>query len=242
MGLTDFLKSDIFEAYWITALVAYMLGSMSFAIIFSWVFEKKDVRDYGSGNAGATNVFRSVGIAPGVLTFIMDFVKGAAAMALSRVIFNVECGTGGELDADRSICFCIAGLFALLGHLYPVYFGFRGGKGVLTLGGIMLILSPVRFLIVLVIFIIMFASTQIVSLSSCVCAILYPVVTFIQLYFFYYRRSPEIYNGRFLLIQTLMAVVFGAIVLIKHHSNIKRIFNGTEQKLVIKGHKAHKAV
>ncbi len=234
MGFTEFLKSDVFEAFWITALVAYMLGSLSFAIIFSWIFEKKDVRQYGSGNAGATNVFRSIGIMPGALTFVMDFAKGAAAMALSRVIFNVTCGDGAELDAERSIGFCIAGLFALLGHLFPMYFGFRGGKGVLTLGGIMLILSPVRFLIVLTIFIIMFASTQIVSLSSCVCALLYPIVTFAQLFFFYYRKNPEIYNGRFLLVQTLMAVLFGAIVLAKHYTNIQRIFAGTEKKLEIK--------
>ena len=238
MGLMQFLKSDIFEAYWISALVAYILGSLSFALVFSWIFEKKDVRDYGSGNAGATNVFRSIGIAPGVLTFIMDFGKGALALALSHVIFDIECGTSPQYSAEKSICFCIAGLFALLGHIFPIYFGFRGGKGVLTLAGIMFILSPVRFFIVLAIFIVVFLITHTVSVCSCICALLYPLVTFLQLFFVYHKGQPELYDWKYLIIQTVMAAVFSAIVLIKHRSNIERIFNGTEPKLVIKRHSA----
>lgn len=233
MNIIEFLKSNVFEAYWISALVAYMLGSLSFAVIFSWLFEKTDVRNYGSGNAGATNVFRSVGFWPGLLTFVLDFAKGAAAMALSTVIFNIACGKEAFV-AERSICFCIAGLFALLGHLYPVYFGFRGGKGVMTMAGIMLIISPLRLLCSVMVFVIAFGITRIVSVGSCACGIAYPILTFLELYFRYHKQQPDVYDTKYLITQTAMAVVFGGIILFKHKSNIKRILNGTEPKSTIK--------
>lgn len=236
MNVFEFLRSGVFEAYWISAVVAYLLGSLSFAVIFSWLFEKTDVRNYGSGNAGATNVFRSVGFWPGLLTFVLDFAKGAAAMALSTVIFNITCGKEAYV-AERSICFCIAGLFALLGHLYPLYFGFRGGKGVMTMAGIMLILSPLRLLLTLSVFIIAFAFTRTVSIGSCACALAYPVITFFELFFRYHKQQPDVYDTKYLVTQTIMAVVFGAIILLKHRSNIKRIINGTEPKMVIKKNK-----
>ena len=233
MNIIEFLKSSVFEAYWISALVAYLLGSLSFAVIFSWLFEKKDVRDFGSGNAGATNVFRSVGFWPGLLTFVLDFAKGAAAMALSTVIFNIACGKEAYV-AERSICFCVAGLFALLGHLYPVYFGFRGGKGVMTMAGIMLIISPIRLLCSVLVFAIGFGTTRIVSVGSCACGIAYPIITFLDLYFRFHKQQPEVYDAKYLITQTAMAVVFGGIILFKHKSNIKRILNGTEPKSTIK--------
>lgn len=233
MNIIEFFRSSVFEAYWYSALVAYLLGSLSFAVIFSWLFEKKDVRNFGSGNAGATNVFRSVGFWPGLLTFVLDFAKGAAAMALSTVIFDVVCGTEAYV-AERSICFCIAGLFALLGHLYPVYFGFRGGKGVMTMAGIMVILSPLRLLCTLAVFIIAFAFTRTVSIGSCACALAYPVITFLELFFRFHKQQPDVYDTKYLIVQTAMAVVFGAIILLKHGSNIKRILNGTEPKMTIR--------
>ena len=234
MSMIEFFKSDVFDAYWITALVSYLLGSLSFAIIFSWLFERKDVRNYGSGNAGATNVLRSVGLIPGILTFIFDFAKGLSSMLLSQVILEAVCGTDQPYTAEKSIAFCIAGLFALLGHIFPIFFKFRGGKGIMTLAGIIIILSPLRFLMILAVFLIGFGLTKTVSIGSCACGIFYPIITFLELYFLRYRVDPVTYNKEYLIIQTVVAVIFGITVLITHRGNIKRILNGTEPKTTIK--------
>jgi len=238
VNIINFFKSDAFDAYWITAIVSYLLGSLSFAVIFSWIFERKDVRNFGSGNAGATNVLRSIGLLPGICTFIFDFGKGLAAMLISQVILKAVCGAEQPFTAEKSICFCVAGLFALLGHIFPIFFGFRGGKGIMTLAGIIIILSPLRFALILTVFLIGFGLTKTVSIGSCACGIFYPVITFLELYFLRYRVDPVTYNKEYMLIQTIVAVVFGITVLITHRGNIKRILNGTEPKMTIKKNKA----
>lgn len=234
MSFVEFLRSDVFEAYWITALIAYLLGSLNFAIIFSWLFERTDVRNYGSGNAGATNVLRSVGLVPGILTIIFDFAKGLSSMLLSQSILVAVCGDESPYTAEKSICFCVAGLFALIGHIFPVFFKFRGGKGMMTLAGIIIILSPLRFLMILTVFFIGFGLTRTVSIGSCACGVFYPAITLLELYFFRYRVDPVTYNREYLITQTVLALVFGITVLITHRQNIKRIINGTEPKTTIK--------
>lgn len=219
-------------AYTLSAVVSYLLGSISFAVIFSWIFSHDDVRKYGSGNAGATNVFRTIGIKAGICTFICDLLKGALALWLSNCIYSaIVAPENGSGLAERSICLGIAGLFALLGHLYPLYFNFRGGKGVLTLAGIILMLSPIRFLCLLGVFIIVFALTRLVSAGSCICALCYPIITFVYCYFIEHARAPQNYSMRYVLFQTGIALIFGSIVLIKHRTNIARIFAGTEAKM-----------
>lgn len=231
--------AEFIPAYVLIALIAYILGSISFAVIFSRVFTNRDVRNYGSGNAGATNVFRAIGILPGILTFICDIAKGAAAILCSRWIYRLLVREKGlpESAAALSIAMCVAGIFALLGHLYPLYFGFKGGKGVLTVGGIILMLSPVRFLFVLLAFIVVFAITQRVSMGSCAAAIAYPITTFIHCMFFEHRADPSAYPMAYVWIMTAMAVLLGAGVLIKHKDNIRRMIAGTEPKMVFKSKK-----
>lgn len=231
---------DIFSplsigAFSVSAAVAYLLGSISFAIIFSKVFANDDVRNYGSGNAGTTNVFRSIGVVPGILTFFCDFGKGALAILFSEFILNAfGLSDGGENKAIICVAASIAGLFAVLGHLYPLYFNFRGGKGVMTLAGIIFMLSPLRFCVLFGIFLIVFALTRTVSIGSLLASGLYPVATFIECYYLQYKINPELYTSTYVITQTLVAVMFAIMVFIKHKSNIKRIFEGTEQKLVFK--------
>lgn len=142
----------------LTALISYLLGSISFAVIVSRALAHKDVRDYGSGNAGLTNVVRNFGKLPGLLTLVGDFSKGVVAVMLGRVIFDRLAGLEPQYGA------CVAGLFVIIGHIFPVFFGFRGGKGVLTTAGIALVIDPRVFLIAVSIFIIVFLITRIVSI------------------------------------------------------------------------------
>ena len=229
------LSAGLVTAYVTTAVMAYLLGSISFAIIYSWFFAKKDVRKLGSGNAGATNVFRSIGVLPGVLTFICDLGKGVLALVCSDAIITTTVSESlSDSSAAKSLGFCVAGLFAVLGHLYPVYFGFRGGKGVLTVAGIILMMSPVRFLFLLGVFIVMFIFTQTVSICSITAAAAYPVITFLYCYFAEHSADAVRFPMSYVWMQTCLALILGGIMIIKHRSNIVRIMNGTEPKLTIK--------
>lgn len=230
------ITPHIIAALVASAVIAYLLGSISFAVIFSKLFANDDVRNHGSGNAGATNVFRSIGVGAGVCTFFCDFGKGALAILVSRLLMN-WAGLPADVPENMPMVYIaanIAGLGALLGHLYPLYFGFRGGKGIMTMAGIIFILSPIRFLALLGVFIIAFAFTRTVSIGSILDGITYPIITFVHCWFFQRIQQPEIYTTGYVAIQVIIAAFFGLIVIIKHRSNIKRILDGTESKLVIK--------
>ncbi len=201
-------------AFILSGLIDYLLGSISFAIIVSKIFAHDDIRKYGSKNAGMTNILRTYGKLPAFCTFLGDFLKGVVAVVVSRWIFSAMGITG--IDAGY-----VAGFFALLGHLYPLYFGFRGGKGVLTSLGIILVVNPMVFFILLVIFIPVLFITKIVSLVSITGALLYPFVTLIV---DLCLRKPVLYDF-------LFAALFSVIVIYKHRENIKRLLNGTERRI-----------
>jgi len=227
---------QIVLAFVFSSIIAYLLGSISFAVIFSRLFAKDDVRNHGSGNAGATNVFRSIGVGAGVATFFCDFGKGALAILVSRLLMS-WAGVPADVPENMPMIYIaesVAGLFAVLGHLYPVFFGFRGGKGIMTLAGIIFILSPARFLALLIVFIIAFIFTRTVSVGSIMDGVTYPVITFIHCWFFQRAQQPQIYTTSYVLLQVIVAALFGLVVIFKHRSNIRRILDGTEPKLVIK--------
>jgi glycerol-3-phosphate acyltransferase PlsY len=196
-----------------TAVAAYLLGSVNFAIIVSRLHAKDDVRKHGSGNAGMTNILRTYGKGPAAVTALGDLAKTVIAIFLAKWIF----ARAGIMDIDPGY---IAGLFVILGHVYPVYFGFRGGKGVITTLGVMLIVNPVAFLIIVAIFVPLIFITKIVSLSSVLGAILYPILTYA---FTYMQNGPIRYN-------TAFALLYAAIVLYGHRDNIKRLLRGEENK------------
>ena len=198
----------------LAAIVAYLLGSISSAVIVSRGYAHDDVRKYGSKNAGMTNVLRTYGKLPALFTFLGDFVKGILAVLAGRLIFSLL----GVTDFDAGY---LAGFFALLGHLYPIYFGFKGGKGVLTSLGIILVVNPLVLLILLIIFLPVLFITRIVSLVSVTGAVLYPFVTLIV---DLCLRKPVLFDF-------LFAVLFSLIVIWRHRSNIQRLLNGTERRI-----------
>lgn len=219
--------------YLLTALEAYLLGSISFSIIFTWLFKREDIREYGSGNAGATNVLRSVGKLPALLTLVGDFGKGVLAVVIGRIIFGNMSTQVLDGANVQQVGACVAGLFALLGHCFPVFFKFRGGKGVLTAAGIMFIISPKVFLCCFVAFFIVILASRIVSLASISAAVTYPIATFIITYFFEYRALENVPSS-YWIISTVSAAVFGGLVIFMHRSNIKRLIDGTESRLTVK--------
>ncbi|MBE6883139.1 MAG: glycerol-3-phosphate 1-O-acyltransferase PlsY [Ruminococcaceae bacterium] len=205
---------EIFLAGVITAVVSYLLGSINFAIIFSKIFKKDDVRRHGSGNAGMTNVLRTYGAALAIPTLLGDFLKGVAAVMIGKCLFEYFAVT--VVDGQY-----VAGLFVLLGHVFPLFFKFRGGKGAMTSLGIMVIIDYRAFLVVIGIAMIVLLASKYVSLASISGAVVYPIITCILM----------LSDGPFLVWNEIFAIIFAIIVISKHHENIGRLMKGTESKL-----------
>ncbi len=198
----------------IVAVISYLLGSISFAVIISKKLCGDDVRNHGSGNAGMTNVLRVYGKKMAALVCIGDFAKGIIAVFIGRLIFE----SVGITILDGGY---VGGAFALLGHLFPVYFGFKGGKGVLTSAGIMLVINPVVFLFLVPATVVLMFLTRIVSLGSVIAAVLYPVITHLVNTYIYHDASP---------VDTIAAAFICVVVVLMHRENIKRLLNGTESR------------
>ena len=203
----------------ITAIVAYLIGSVNFSVIFSKKFAGFDVREKGSGNAGSTNMLRSVGKGAAALTLLCDILKGVVAILIAIAIgsiFNVS---------DKALLVQIAGVAVVIGHTFPIFFGFKGGKGVATSLGILLMTNWQIGLICLVFALVLIILTQMVSLGSCAAAILFPVLTlFIKQHFI-----VEDGSGYF-----IYSIILAIIVLYNHRENIKRMLNGTENRISFK--------
>ncbi len=187
---------------------AYFLGSLNFGIIISERFYHEDVRDKGSGNAGSTNMLRSFGKKAAVLTLVGDAFKTAVSCSAGFLIYGIPG-------------MYISGLFCMLGHMFPCYYKFKGGKGIVCLA-VMVAMTDWRvFLILFAVFLILVIGTRYVSLGSVIVSMLYPVVL---------NRM----NNTGLLSIELVAVAVAALVVYKHWGNIKRLREGTESKLSFK--------
>lgn len=199
---------------WIlTAAVAYLLGSLSFGIILSKVKYKKDIRDYGSNNAGMTNTLRTFGKGAAAFVFIFDALKGTLAALLAKYLL---CG-----DQDPALCAYVAVFFAVFGHMFPVYFKFKGGKGAATALGATTALQPLTFPLVMIPFFIVVLTTKMVSLASIISGALLPIVTFC---IYHFKGEPT-------LVPTVGTALLGALIIFMHRSNIKRIIKGEERKI-----------
>ncbi len=195
------------------AAVAYLLGSIPFGLILVRVVRGEDVRQSGSGNIGATNVARTGGAKLGVATLVLDALKGYAGVAFANAVSH------RETSMDVGLAAALAALCAILGHVFPVWLKFRGGKGVATAVGAFIGLAPRAVLVVLAIFLIIVAISRYVSLGSVVASAVFPILAY-----FLYRGTSTIAD---------LLVMFAASLLIifKHKANIGRLLKGTENRL-----------
>lgn len=203
----------------VVAIIAYLIGSINFSVIFSKKMAGFDVREKGSGNAGTTNMLRSVGKKAAAITLICDILKGVVAILIAMFIawaFKVE---------NASLLVQIAGIAVVLGHTFPIFFGFKGGKGVATSLGILIMSNWQIGLICLVFGVVLIALTRMVSLGSCAAAVLFPVLTlFINEHYIVSQGSSYL----------IYSIILAVIVLFNHRSNIQRILSGKENKISFK--------
>jgi glycerol-3-phosphate acyltransferase PlsY len=212
-------------------LVGYLLGSINSAVILSKILYRDDIRRHGSGNAGMTNMLRTFGLSAAALTLLGDLIKTALAIVAGSILggFSYLGGISvGGLYCDLPLNY-IAGFFAVIGHILPIYHGFKGGKGVLCTATVALILTPIEFAILLLIFVGMVAFTKYVSLGSVTVAVLYPVVVnaYVKLVF---NSTPHF-------ILSLCLIILAIFIVWCHRENLVRISNRTERKISIGGKK-----
>jgi glycerol-3-phosphate acyltransferase PlsY len=197
---------------WI-AVAAYLLGSIPVGYLLVRLFRRQDIRTVGSGNIGATNVLRSEGKALGAATFILDVVKGAAAVLLGALVAAPLLPAIPPRNVEA-----LAALFAVLGHMFPVWLKFRGGKGVATGFGVFLVAAPWAALSSITLFAIIFAITRYVSLGSIIGAASFPVFAW-----FMVRGDRPAF---FIVVQAIVAL----LIIVKHHPNIRRLVAGNEHR------------
>ncbi|MFB5089749.1 glycerol-3-phosphate 1-O-acyltransferase PlsY [Psychrobacillus sp. PGGUH221] len=187
----------------LTLILSYLIGSISFALVIGKMFYKKDIRDYGSGNLGATNAYRVLGIKVGVIVAIADILKGTFACLLPLIL-------------DSTVNPIVCGLLAILGHIFSVFASFKGGKAVATATGVFLFLTPLGVFVGFVVFVLTLLFTKYVSLSSMLAS------TVLSIYSLIFEDK----------VITVLSLLISVSIIILHRQNIKRIVNGTENKIV----------
>ena len=200
----------------ILVLCAYLIGSFPSAVWIGKLFYNKDVREYGSGNAGATNTFRVLGVRAGLPVLLIDIFKGWLSVNLI-LLFNQNINSSLNVDRFFEIQLVLA-LSAVLGHLFPIYTGFRGGKGIATMLGVLIGILPIAALGSSVIFLIFLLLFRYVSLASIIASISFPLIVFLFL---------EIDNDAL----NLFVIFVPILSLITHQKNIEKLFKGEETKV-----------
>ena len=205
--------------YIIVVRISYLIGSISFAVIISKKMAGFDVREKGSGNAGATNMLRSVGVKAAVLTLIGDCLKGVVAILIAVLIGKIA------KNLDKALLVQLAGIAVILGHTFPIFFNFKGGKGVATALGVVLVTNWQIGLICLVFALVLMVLSRMVSLGSVGACVLFPVLVL------FIKNNYIVTEGSSYLIYSIILAI---IVAFNHRSNIKRLLNGTENKISFK--------
>lgn len=212
----------------IIATVSYLLGCINASIIVTKLLDSgNDIRKFGSGNAGFTNVLRTKGKKLAVYTFLIDFLKGLTAIYISHLFMSTVCGI-----PCNSFMFCfgeyLSCLSCIIGHVYPCFFEFRGGKAILTAWATTLLIDKNIFVMLIIVFLIVLLITKIVSLASVVAAIALPISSLLSSFVF--RENFSYDKG---LISLVFCIVISVLVVYKHRANIQRIINGTEKTITI---------
>ncbi len=200
-------------------VVAYLIGSVNFAIIFSKLLHNDDVRAHGSGNAGSTNMLRTYGLKTALLTFVCDFMKGVISTLIGMFVMPYWLGF-----------LYITGFACLIGHAFPIYHGFRGGKCVAAMAGVILVINPMAFTLILLAFVFIVLLSHYISLGSVLCAMAFPVANIIMP--FYVSPAPPV--------GIIMSLLMAALVIFLHRKNIVRLWNGNESKVSFKSKKNEK--
>lgn len=227
-GLLTYLMPDgingfvLFASMFAVLFTSYLLGSINSAILLSKLVYKDDIRKHGSGNGGMTNMLRTFGGKAALLTLVGDLLKTALSIFIAGFVFGFYYNAG---ICTRDMCY-VAGLFAVLGHVFPLYYRFKGGKGVLATSTMALILTPVPFLILFAIFAAIYAMSKYVSLSSVSVAVLYPVLLHGTFAFVFHAHMPGLIS--------LSTIVLACLIVWCHRENLKRIGEGTERKTYLK--------
>ena len=204
-------------AYIVVAILSYLIGSINFSIIISKKVAGFDVREKGSGNAGTTNMLRTVGKKAALITLVCDILKGVISILLALLIGKIA------KEANNSILVQIAGILVIIGHTFPIFFKFKGGKGVATAVGVLLTTNWQIGLICLIFGLVLIALTRMVSLGSITAAILFPILVLLI-------KTNYIVEGNYFIYSLIIAVM----VVFNHRENVKRLLSGTENKLSFK--------
>lgn len=198
--------------YLLCIILAYLLGSFNFGILISkWIYHD-DIRKFGSKNAGMTNMLRTYGKGAAAGTLIGDTLKAVFSVLIGRLIFGIDGAY-------------VAGLFCIIGHVFPLYFHFQGGKGVVTAATMILLLNPLVFLFLFIIFILIVAATKYISLGSIICIMIYPI---------FLNRMQNLNGMQTRGFPQIIAIMIMLLILFLHRENIKRLLAGTESKVSFK--------
>ncbi len=203
----------------IISVIAYFIGSINFSIIISKKFAGFDIRDKGSGNAGTTNMLRTVGRKAAIITLVLDILKGVVAIVIAYIVTLII------KDKQIShILLQLAGIFVIIGHTFPIFFTFKGGKAIATTLGVLLMVNWQIGLICLVFALVLMVLTRIVSVGSCAAAVLFPVLTI------FIHTNYLVPHSNYL----IFSIIVSVIILFNHRENIKRLMQGKENKLSFK--------
>lgn len=211
----------------VVAVISYLIGSLNSAIISVRLVKGKDIRDYGSHNAGLTNVYRTFGGLSAAMTLIIDLLKGIV------VVFGARGALfwSGLFSADEHsvVTACMIGaMFAVMGHCFPIFYGFKGGKGILIAAVCTICINPLVFLLAVTAFLIVFIATRYVSLSSITCCVVYPICFVIADLIMF--GSVDLYT----LAHFFIALAMGVFCFVRHWPNIQRLRNHTESKFTFR--------
>lgn len=201
-------------------IVSYLLGSINWALVISRIVYHDDIRRYGSGNAGTTNILRTYGRKAAAFTFVGDTLKGTLSILFACVMFGCP-------RTERYYLFLVAAAYlsafvCILGHVFPCFSHFKGGKGFATLAGVILVLDPAIFLILFVVYVPFVILSHYISLSSIMVALFYPILL---------HSFDRVFTG--IGLHVLITLLMGILITWCHRSNIKRLLEGTERKFYL---------
>ncbi len=206
----------------IVLVASYLVGALPFGYLIARGVGGIDIRQHGSGNIGATNVARVLGWPFFALVFILDFAKGAAPVLLAPLVTgDLRSASAGWVGRDEVAT--LAGLAALVGHLWPIYLGFRGGKGVATTGGVISMLAPIPALAGLAAWLLVLLLTRYVSASSIAAALTLGIARLVETW-----PEPFARQNRTI---TILCIVAAVLLILRHRANLKRLWLGTEPKV-----------